>query len=164
MTLVACLRPVVISAGFVVGISPSAICASNQPVAGTYFNTATITSVSNCPSDVFAVGQTTTGYFTYPGPGNSGAAFRTGSSSTSGGQVTVLAYPGKMPGAGVTTWSGQGTGTVEPSGNSYTLTFKATFTFVDSYSWLAEQRVQWNFSGFPDCTTKTTQALVYTGM
>jgi hypothetical protein len=156
--------------GSLTGLSSSALSASykgfesTQPIAGTYYNTSTFTSVAGCPDGVFSVGQTGTGYFTNPGPGNKGATARIVASSTSGSVVTVIAYAGKMPAAGVTSWSGSGVDTDEPAGDSHALTFKATFTFVDSRSFLAQQTIHWKIAGFPNCTTKSTQASVYTGM
>jgi hypothetical protein len=144
-------------------ISAGASAASNQPVAGTYLSMATFTSVTGCPPGIFTVGQTGSGYFTYPGPGKTGATTRVIASSSSGSVVTVIAYAGKTPAAGNKTWSTSGIDTDEPAGDSHTLTSKTTFTFVDSHSFLAEQRIDWNIGGFPKCTTKSTQAAVYTG-
>lgn len=132
-------------------------------IAGTYFNTATYTNVTGCPDGLFTVGQTTTSYFEDPGPGRTGAVVRLASSSQDGAIVTVLTYAPPMLAAGQTVWSGSATGVNEPAGTSFNYTFKSVFTFVDSHSYLVKQTINWQIPSFPNCTTKSTQAGVYTG-
>ena len=137
--------------------------ASKALIAGTYFNTSTYTSVTGCPDGVFPVGQPIASYFENPGPGRSGAVVRVVASSTDGASVTVLKYDPPMPAAGQTVWSGSGVDTIQPGGATYNYTFKSTFTYVDSRSYLVKQTMHWPSTNFPNCTTKSTQAGVYTG-
>lgn len=140
--------------GAAVCFATSGRAAPATPDAGTYLFVSQVTAVSDTCND--QVGTLGAGTFHYPGHNQAGTTVYV----PSGNQFAVNVFTlSKTPGLGVKTWHGTFTRVKKPGGGSKNGSFTATFTFIDTSTFLLEITTDESDNG---CTETTQLTLLKT--
>jgi hypothetical protein len=147
-----------------IAMAASPAQAAVQPSAGIYSDLGYVSKVEvtgkgTCP---YNVGQYLNGYFTYPGPGKTGAIRMDQIETSTDNFVEIVTFP-KTPAAGVESWSGSYSYKYLPDGGpTGTGTFTWKFGFVNANAFIATRTDTFAITG-GKCTITVNDSAVRIG-